>query len=263
MYKFFYKYFVDPITYSTGYNIVNTLVYALILVLAILLIYRVLKKLNIKIDGRFALALLPWILFGSTLRVLEDAGYFNSYFLISPLIYLTLFAFTFSSLLISLGLERQTKVNYHSYFFTFGFILFGVFFTQITITNFLGVFQILSLDLIALVIILNLGNLKNFTRSVFNKLTIFSQVFDANATFVSLQLYAFREQHVVPNLLVSSLGGNWAIFIFIKLAMVVAFLYFVEKYLENENFKNWIKLIAIILGLAQGTRDLLALGIFG
>lgn len=263
MYEFFYKYFVDPVLNSTGYNIVNTFTYAIILVLAILLVYKVLERLNIKIDGRFALALLPWILLGSTFRVLEDSGHFTNYFLISPLIYLTLFAFIFSFLLISLGLERQTKVNYQSYFFSFGFIFLGVFFTQVTITNFLGIFQILSLDLLFLILILKLGSLKNFTKSLFNKLTIFSQVFDANATFVSLQFYAFNEQHVVPNLLVSSLGGNWIFFIFIKLAVVITFLYFVEKYLENENFKNWIKLIVIILGLAQGTRDLLALGIFG
>ncbi len=263
MYNLFEAYFVNPILNLSGYNWVNTLTYATILIISIFLIYKLLKFLKIKIDGKFGLALLPWILLGSILRVLEDSGYLINYFLISPLIYFTLFGLTFSFLLISLGFEKQTKVKYQSYFFTFGFILAGIFFTQVNITNFIGILQVLSLDVFFLILILKLGNLKKFTRSLFNKLTIFSQVFDANATFISLQFYAFKEQHVVPNIIMSSLGGNWFFFIFIKLGVVIAIIYFVEKYLENENFKNWLKLIVIILGVAQGTRDILALGVFG
>ena len=263
MYEFFHEFFISPILNSTGYNIVNTLTYAIILIFAVFGVYKALEKLKIRIDGKFGLGLLPWILLGSVLRVLEDSGYFISYFLISPLIYITIFIIAFSFLLICLALERLTKIKYQSYFFSLGFILVGTFFTQVNIINFSGIAQVLVLDLIWLLLILKLGELKKFTQPLFNKLTIFSQVYDANSTFISLQFYSFREQHLLPNLLISLVGGNWVFFIFIKLAIVVLLIYFIEKYLESENFKNWVKLVIIVLGVAQGTRDMLSLGVFG
>jgi uncharacterized membrane protein len=262
MYEFFHKYFVEPILISSGYNIVNTLAYALILIFAIFFVYKILNKLKIKIDGKFVLALLPWVLLGSILRVLEDYKHI-SYFLISPLIYITIFSITFSFLLFSLFLEKKTKITYHSYLFSFGFILAGIFFTQIRITNFIGIYQILSLDLFALVLILIFSNIARTTKPLFNKFTIFSQIYDSNSTFVSLQFYNFREQHVLPNFIISILGGNWIFFVFIKFIVVLLFVYLVDSYIKNKNFRNWLKLVVIILGTAQGTRDMLALGVFG
>ena len=50
---FFQQYFVDPIIFNTGYNPVNTVVYGIILIVAFVLTYKMLKKLKINIDKRF------------------------------------------------------------------------------------------------------------------------------------------------------------------------------------------------------------------
>ena len=44
---FFQQYFIDPVMQGTGYNIYNTLAYALILILAVFATYKLLKKMKI------------------------------------------------------------------------------------------------------------------------------------------------------------------------------------------------------------------------
>ena len=75
---------------NEGYTILSELTYGVILVCALYGLYKLLKKLEIKIDWQFCLALLPYILFGPVTRVLEDTNYFYEpavYWFISPLIY--------------------------------------------------------------------------------------------------------------------------------------------------------------------------------
>ena len=66
-------YFISPIWDKTGYNAVNTLVYAVIALGAAWLIYKGLKKEKIAIDDKFVLSIIPYILLGSTARVITDA----------------------------------------------------------------------------------------------------------------------------------------------------------------------------------------------
>ena len=94
-----------------GYTMVSEITYGIILIIALFAIYKLLKRLKITIDWRFALALMPYIFFGPVSRVLEDTGYFNEpvvYWFISPFIclfgqilqpgfILTLSAFTLSA----------------------------------------------------------------------------------------------------------------------------------------------------------------------
>ncbi|MFO8110000.1 MAG: DUF63 family protein [Thermoplasmata archaeon] len=78
---------------SSGYNVVNTTVYAVSLLLAVLGILEIFKRYRIRMDRGLILSLLPWILLGGTFRSLEDAGFFSpslSPFFISPVIYFVL-----------------------------------------------------------------------------------------------------------------------------------------------------------------------------
>ena len=73
-----------------GYTILSEITYGIILVCALYGLYKLLKKLDIRIDWYFCLALFPYILFGPVTRVLEDTEYFIDpfvYWFISPLIY--------------------------------------------------------------------------------------------------------------------------------------------------------------------------------
>lgn len=142
--QFLWKYFVGPIEadatgkttdgISEGYNPVNTFCYGLILAGSVYWIFRYLDSKGIKVDERFALALIPYILLGSILRVLEDASYFSEptrYLMISPLIYIIVGLFTI--LIVSVSIMFRDLVdtartarddrNIH-YFLTLTWIIF-------------------------------------------------------------------------------------------------------------------------------------------
>jgi len=97
---FVYKYFWGPVVADSegrpvsgireGYNVYNTISYALLLAVALYAMYRVVKRLRIEVDLFFILSCLPLFLFGGVARSLEDANLFDGniqYFFISPLIY--------------------------------------------------------------------------------------------------------------------------------------------------------------------------------
>ena len=92
--QFAETYYAHPITHDTGYNLVNTLTWALLLVACLFLTFKLLKKLDVKIDPRFIAAVSPYIIVGASLRVMEDAELFSpplSYLLITPLIFFLVF----------------------------------------------------------------------------------------------------------------------------------------------------------------------------
>lgn len=97
---FLYKYFWGPIVsdlegrpvegIAEGYNVVNTIIYALILALALLAMYKAFRRFRINMDLGLILASIPFFLFGGVSRALEDAALFQGwlgYWFISPLIY--------------------------------------------------------------------------------------------------------------------------------------------------------------------------------
>jgi len=103
---FIYKYYIDPIKTGQAYNVVDTLTYAIILVIGVYLIYRWMSSstymadVGFKFDERFILATVPYVILGGVLRVIEDTGMITSdwrFLLITPLIYFVLLLFHLSA----------------------------------------------------------------------------------------------------------------------------------------------------------------------
>ncbi len=119
---FLWKYFAGPVYadaedesidgISKGYNPVNTLCYGLILAWAVYWIYRLFKEKMVNVDVRFALSVVPYILLGSVLRVLEDAEFFSGpivYLMISPFIYIVLGLFTLVMVYLSISYSELLR----------------------------------------------------------------------------------------------------------------------------------------------------------
>ena len=83
-------------------------------------------------------------------------------------------------------------------------------------------------------------------------------MFDASTTFVALQFFPYFEQHVLPGFFISMFGPV-AMF-FIKLPVVAAVLYYLDKDMNEPEKKNFIKIVILILGLGPGLRNFLRLG---
>jgi uncharacterized membrane protein len=104
-----------PVSYNgvaaqEGYTILSEITYGVILICALYGLYKLLKKLEIRIDWYFCLALLPYILFGPVTRVLEDTNYFTNplaYWFISPLIYFQTTLYVLVFLLLGYYLQKR------------------------------------------------------------------------------------------------------------------------------------------------------------
>jgi len=115
---FIEKYYIDPIRYGQPYNVVDTTTYALVLILAIYIIYRWLSRSRtVRIDRDFVLATLPYLVMGGLLRVVEDTGMVPvgwNYLLITPLIYFVMFFYAAGVLCTAAALQERGYIrDYH------------------------------------------------------------------------------------------------------------------------------------------------------
>ncbi|MDD1684366.1 MAG: DUF63 family protein, partial [Methanoregula sp.] len=125
---FIYKYYIDPIRTGQAYNVVDTLTYAIILVLGVYLLYRWMSSstymadIGFTFDQTFILATIPYVILGGVLRVIEDTGMITSdwkFLLVTPLIYFVLFAFTIGMMYLSRFLTLRGLTGNFIQFYTF------------------------------------------------------------------------------------------------------------------------------------------------
>lgn len=259
---FWEKYFIEPMGHY--YTLPATIVYALIFVFAAFLVYKyIIKKMKIKVDKNFMISLVPFIFLGGIMRALRDVNFYRGYFFVSPGIYLTVFFIALASLALSLLFEKLTKKEYWKFMLLIGgifcfFNLYEVF--LIGIHAWKGVLIILGLVCIWSFVfgLIHLEFPKYLSKVNFPILV--SHLFDGSATFVALTFFSFTEQHVLPTFLINY-TGPWIMFP-LKIAVVWPVLYYIDK-LKDDQFKIWLKIAVLVLGLALGTRDTLKVGLLG
>ncbi len=283
MVEFFQAYFLDPIRFNTGYNIVNTAAYAIIFVALVFATYRLLKLLRIKIDKNFFIAIAPYIALGSILRAWEDLiettqaipeifsrfvlidayGTARNLLLITPLIYIFMFVLALSALLLSKLLERHAKIPYHKTWLAVGIVMCLLGASQLQLNNafalfaMLGIFGVWALVIAGSRIAFSEFSIVKKTLTKENTLLILVHVFDATTTFVALQFFPYFEQHVLAGFFISILGpiGIYAL----KLPVITAVLHYIDKEVEEGEKRNFIKIAILILGLGPGLRNFLRL----
>jgi uncharacterized membrane protein len=249
------NYFLNP--YEEGYTIEKTLVFALLFVVLAFVIYKLLKKLKIKIDRRLVIATLPFVFFGSSLRVIVDSGAITNralkILLTTPNIYILITLLIISLLYLSVKLQRKRIVSYYKLMFLIGLTLFVISLAFLRFVNFYGALLIFIFTLPWLLFCLF------FKKWSFeNRFALFSQMLDANATFVSLNFFpVYKEQHVIPNFIIS-LFGPYS-FVIVKFIVVVSILFLIDKFSKDRELNNYVKIIIGFLGAATGFRDSLRL----
>ncbi|MCP1714757.1 putative membrane protein [Methanocalculus alkaliphilus] len=272
---FIYKYYIDPIRYGEAYTLVDTLTYALILIISVFLVYRWLERAGIRIDADFILATIPYVVFGGFLRVIEDTGMIQSdlrFLLVTPLIFFAIFGITIFCLFIAKGVERLGAVP--SYLTAYRWL--GVLISFLTLGMLLwwGMVET-QIDLpVALIILLMAGASTALTyaaiRYVFRWeyvqnplyiLLIFGHLLDASATSYGIDIHPIRyvEQHVVGAALIDWAGTAFAMFP-LKLAVLIPGIYILEMYRrENGEGGLWYLLLLamIVVGMAPGIRGMM------
>ncbi|UCD07676.1 MAG: DUF63 family protein [Candidatus Aenigmatarchaeota archaeon] len=271
------EYFINPILQNGWYNPVNTIVYSILLVIGVYLVYRMLKRMDVHIDSRFFLAILPFILWGSTTRVLHDAAYagilspelnafYGSPIFPTPGSYIITFALALFVLLVSLLVQRLAKFPYWKTMLVIGIVLCIINFLILPIFYLFPIALIIKVTgLWAAVFFIPRKFMARYVPS-FNKLfsientgILVAHFLDATATVTALTLFGYLEQHVVPRLFFPIMGP-FAMF-FLKVVVVLPVLWIVDRYAEEGDFKNFLKIVILILGLAPGLRDMIRLGV--
>ncbi len=270
---FIREYFEKPALGYGGYNPVNTLVYAIILLaVSFKIVYPQLDKRGVKFNTKLMLALLPFILFGSSARVLEDMGLvprsFNplefGYYTYTPGIYLAVGLLTILSLFVARLASRKTGQSFYKILGGIGLVLA----TPIVIFEFQHfkaaegfALIVAGAGALALLTCFALQRLKwkDFFGNKLNALAVAGQALDGFATYVALNFYRCGEQHVLSQAVID-VGGPLA-FPIVKMLLIGAVLYYVDKEVKDPNLNGFIKVFVCILGFATGTRDLFTVGV--
>lgn len=264
VYNWVYKYYAEPIIYDTGYNPVNTVTWAILLGFCILGLIRIFKRLELKVDEKLVLYTIPYVLAGSSMRVIEDAGLVKppaSYLLITPLIYFLVFFVTTASLILT---RRFLGLKFYRAYAAIGLLWT---FVNLAALSTVGVerplvpVEVLLLGTLLTGIIyflrLPLPRL-NFLENRYNLAILYSHMLDASSTYIGVDWFGYYEKHVVPTYLID-LTGTAAIMYPLKLLVLLPLLSILDKYIEDKSLLNLTKLALIVLGLAPAIRNTLRL----
>jgi uncharacterized membrane protein len=280
MWELIQEYFINPVLANGWFNPVNTAAYSIILILAVYLVYRLLNRMNVEIDNRFILAVIPFIFWASTTRVLHDAAYlgrlspglnafYSSNIFPTPGSYIITFVLALFTLLVSLLIQRGLKIPYWKVMFVIGSALVLVNLILLPVASLFPLWLIGGLTLLWTAIFFSwrpllarMGRIpiSNYYHTLLTRenLAILSAHFlDATATVVALTHFGYVEQHVIPRTLFP-LFGPYAMFL-LKALVVLPALWAIDRYAEDPQFKRFLKLVVLILGLAPGLRNLVRL----
>ncbi len=272
--EFIYKYYIDPIIYGQPYNVVDTLTYALILIVAIYLLYRWLTVSKIvKVDRRFILATLPYVVLGGLLRVVEDTDMITSLWhvlLVTPLIYFVLFFFTITVLIITAQLQRAGILKDYARVYAgtgavscivvAGILLsFGLSRGIVDGSVFVVIMGLAVVTSLAVYGAMRYLLRWNYAGDPLFLALIFGQMLDASATSYGIDLHPldYMEVHVVGSNLIELTGTAFVMFP-LKLAVIFPAVYLLQHYRDEAPPVLWhlILLAMITVGLAPGIRDM-------
>jgi len=287
MADFWTEYFIRPITDPSvqGYNIVNTIILISILIIACGIIYFILRK-KVKFDYNFMIAMIPYILFGISMRVIMhqiEAGIISipgilktanplelGFWFFTPGVWILTFVLVVIGLLIGeiwkKGSELKTK---RVLYFGIAVAIIPILFNFSQFNNW-AIFLLST----ALIIVVSYGLcylIDKYTKykilnDKLNLLIVLGQGFDGMASAVAISFFNFSEQHVFSKIVMDLHPG---FFVLLKLAIAVLICYSLDDYLKEQKEKHkdrkniigFIKVIIAILGLATGLASLFKLGI--
>jgi uncharacterized membrane protein len=258
MQGFIERYFLDPIKYGTGYNVVNTVVYAFLLGVLVYLTIRLFKRVNFSLDSRFYTYFVPFLYLGSSLRVLRDYDVITSNLFKTPGIYILIYILLLSTILLGLFLERANITRYH--YIPLGAAFMGDSYSTFKLLS-LGINPLPMLQASLLAGLISAGTIMlaerlgyDFLEDRLNQGILFAHLFDASATYMGISFYGLTAQHVLPRAVIAATHPS-AMFI-LKLGVVLPVLYYLKD-IEDNVTRNVIRAIVLTLGLAPGLRDIM------
>ncbi len=266
--SFIAKYYIDPILYGEGYNVVNTLTYAIILGISLFAILKLMAFLKLSVDERLITATAPFIILGASLRNLEDVHLLSppySYMFITPLVYVLAFVITLCVLLLCVYLERSGKIkDYSKPFFWAGVAGTVLVWATLLVTQPVSVWWAplvvfaLAFTFTGIVYLLAKRLGLAFLTMPLNVAILGAHMFDASSTFTAIDIVGgFAEKHVLPTFFIDTFHTAFVMY-GLKLAVFIPVIYLMEKYFtEDRDLYHVLKFALLVLGFGPGIRNTL------
>lgn len=266
-----YDYFIAPIWERSGYNMINTVTYAIIAIAFIYVIHRFMKG-RIAVDENFVKSVLAFVLLGSTLRsvtdsvdngvfqpitpihqfILDSGIYDYGYLTVSPGIYIVTAAILLASMAVLYRMKRMDLLGY------VGLALWAPHF--LLLLPFMG-YALYAIPILILAAIPTYIAWRHFKDRIYSAV-VAGQALDGAATFFIIDYFSsisgisYFEQHVVSSA-IGALGNSFFFFYLVKVAIGFAAIYVLKGEKMDQEGKYFIALILMIMGFAPGIRDIL------
>jgi len=238
IFEFFYRYFLKPIEEMEGYNIVNTLVYSILFIIIVYFGYKIIRRINKKIDNFFLISIIPFTLFGILIRIQVDYGLLKpSFFTVTPGIWII-------SALIWLFF-----VILYKDFKTIS--LFGSLLTAYILLIYKPIIYNWTyiLSFIAFLVLIIIFSLKN----QFMFPPFLSQIMDALYSYIGIKYYNLRSEHVVESFFIEL--GVLEIFIAVKIILTLLILYIIAKSDVEKDLKMYLYTVLFFIGFVPASRN--------
>jgi uncharacterized membrane protein len=261
--------FIVKYYFTGGYNIVNTVTYGLVLgLLTFKILIPALRPIIGKIDRDFVLMVLPFILYGSTMREMVDqemgvyaghTAYPGNWFFVAPGIYFTMFAITMLCVFAGLAAKRLVGWDHRRVAGGLGWALFAYNLALIVpMISHPELAPIMALCFLAVSAILYTAKVAlrlSFLDKEGNFLIILVHMFDATTTFVGVDVLGFFEKHVVPTLFIN-VFHTAAVMYPLKLLVLVPALWVIDDELKDDEFaRRFVKFVIVVLGAGPAVRN--------
>ena len=283
---FLYKYYIYPVLYNEPYNIVETLTYAIILILGVYLLYRWfsnsawLAEHGITFDSSFVLATLPYVVLGGVLRVIQDTGMISGdwqFLIVTPPIYFVLFFFTLAMIFVGGTLWKNDLIKDFLSFYAFIGCM-AIFVISLILLSWGMAHAHVNLFIMAIILLMALtatvlvwGCMRyilswEYVQDPLYIALIFGQMLDASATSYGLTFHPavhYIEQHVVGSNLIAMTGTAFVMYP-LKLLILFPAIYIMQLYRKEANTVFWhlVLLAMIVVGLAPGVRDMIRMVLY-
>lgn len=257
--QFIMKNYINHIIYDTGYSPINTIIWFTIILLSIYLVLKLFSLIGVKIGNSFIIAVAPYIIFGSILRVFEHTGTIQpplEYLLITPIVYGVTLLITVFFALLAKGISPRLNIpDWQVLFGSMGIILsmssFALLFSVQDMVHPEIFLWILVLGTILALIIYGMGRFFDIplVTNRLNALIIWAHLLN------TLSIYIWLDS-IFHNATIFHKEYKWTYFVLPLLWILDA------KFRNKDSLRNILKLSLLFFGLSSATRNTLRL-VFG
>lgn len=248
-------------TAQAGYNPVNTVVLAAVATSVLYGSYILFRKYDVEFDTNKVIYSLPFILLGGLLRFIEDTGavpYPYSIILITPVIYMAMYALYMATLAAGLQLRKRYDIHENRTILYSG-LLFLVPPTLFTVYFFTALSPRLDLLLAALVIPAAATAAYRYIvknteadRPAYH-LIVFSQIFGGAASMVAVT-QGYEQKQLLTQAFTQAFGEPG---ILIAKTILAALVIWALLDVDDEELEGLALFVMLAVGLATGLRVLL------